>query len=59
MFKYTKPRDEQLSFLTECVRCRGELTISNGRVNPHDCRDNEPVTLSQIRAALDRKIPGI
>jgi hypothetical protein len=50
----TKPRGDQLSFLTECVRCRGELSISNGRVTPHDCRDNKPVTLEQIRFALGK-----
>jgi hypothetical protein len=33
----TKPRGEQLSFLTECHRCRADLTISNGRVDRHDC----------------------
>lgn len=55
MFKFTKPRGEQLSFTTSCHRCRGELTISNGRVSPHDCRDNKPVTLDQIRAALETR----
>ena len=34
----TKPRGEQLSFLTTCYRCRGELSISNGKVDPHTCR---------------------
>lgn len=33
----TKPREEQLSFLTSCHRCNGELSISNGRVDRHDC----------------------
>ena len=54
MFRFTKPRGEQLSFLTDCIRCRGELTISNGRVNPHDCREPQPVTLEQIRFALGK-----
>lgn len=50
----TKPRDEQLSFLTTCYRCRGELSISNGRVNLHDCEPH-PITLADLRAALDNR----
>jgi hypothetical protein len=50
----TKPREDQLSFIAECHKCAGELTISNGRVSPHDCRDNKPVTPDQIRAALGK-----
>ena len=50
----TKPRDEQLSFLTTCYRCRGELSISNGRVDRHDCEPH-PITLAQLRAALDNR----
>ena len=50
----TKPRGDQLSFATECTRCRGELTISNGRVDRHDCREPQPVTLADIRAALGK-----
>jgi len=50
----TKPRGEQLSFLTECHRCRAELTISNGRPDRHDCG---PITgtLAEIYAALDNR----
>jgi len=33
----TRPRGEQLSFLTECWKCAGELSITNGRVDRHDC----------------------
>jgi len=52
----TKPRGIHASFQTECVYCRGTLTISNGRIDHHDCREPErPVTLEQIRAALERK----
>jgi hypothetical protein len=55
VFKFTKPRGEQLSFTTECHRCQGELTISNGRVDRHDCREPQPVTLADLRAALDNR----
>jgi len=51
----TKPRGEQLSFLTECVRCRGELSISNGREDRHDCEPNRPISLADLRAALDNR----
>ena len=55
MFKFTKPRDDQASFRTDCWKCRGELTVTNGRVDPHDCREPRPVTLADIRTALDRR----
>lgn len=48
----TKPQGIHATFQTECVQCRGELTVSNGRVDRHDCR--EPVTLADIRAALGK-----
>jgi len=51
----TKPRGEQLSFLTECWKCRGVLSITNGRVGHHDCREPQPITLEQLRAALDNR----
>ena len=38
----TKPRGEQLSFLTDCWKCSGEISITNGRVEAHMCR---PITL--------------
>jgi hypothetical protein len=49
----TKPRDEQLSFVTECWRCTGELTVTHGRPEKHDCR--EPLTLADLDAALDNR----
>ena len=53
----TKPRGIHANFTTTCT-CGRELTITNGRVDPHDCREPErPVTLEQIRAALERKAP--
>jgi len=33
----TRPRGEQLSFLTTCWKCRGELSITQGRIDRHDC----------------------
>ena len=50
----TKPRGEQLSFLAECFRCRGELTVTNGRVDTHTCERARPITLADLRAALDK-----
>jgi hypothetical protein len=51
----TKPRDEQLSFLTDCYRCGGELTVTHGRPEKHDCREPKPVTLADLDAALDNR----
>jgi len=50
----TKPRGDQASFVTDC-HCGGELTISNGRIDPHQCREQRPVTLADLRAALDNR----
>lgn len=55
MFKYTKPRGDQVSFFTECWKCRGELTISNGRPETHTCEPRHPISLADIRAALDNR----
>jgi len=51
----TRPRGDQLSFETDCWKCAGELTITNGRPERHDCREPQPITLAQIRAALDNR----
>lgn len=51
----TKPREDQLSFLADCYRCAGELTITNGKPDRHDCREPRPVALADIRAALEAK----
>ena len=51
----TKPRGDQLSFETDCWKCAGELTITNGRPERHDCREPQPVTLAGLRAALDKR----
>jgi hypothetical protein len=50
----TKPRGDQASFVTDC-HCGGELTISNGRIDPHQCREKRPITLADLRAALDNR----
>lgn len=54
MFKFTKPRDEQASFRTDCWKCRGELTVTNGRVDPHTC-ERITGTLAELYAALDNR----
>ena len=56
VFKYTKPRDEQASFLTECHRCNGELTISNGRVDRHDCEPARPIYAERAEVTEWQKI---
>lgn len=35
----TKPRGMWANFTTECAKCAGELTVTNGRVDPHTCRE--------------------
>lgn len=51
----TKPRGIHATFATTCHACRGDLTISGGRIDPHDCRPPErPVSLADIRAALGK-----
>ena len=47
----TKPRGIHASFQTECVYCRGTLTITNGRVEHHDC-ERITGTLDEVLAAL-------
>jgi hypothetical protein len=46
----TKPRGIHATFVTDCP-CGAELTVTNGRLDPHECRD-KPVSLADIRAAL-------
>jgi hypothetical protein len=48
----TKPRDEQLSFLTECWRCTGELTVTHGRPEKHDCREPRHNAMGAYQDAL-------
>lgn len=54
----TKPKGIHANFVTSCHACRGDLTISNGRVDPHTCRIEtveRPVSLADIRAALENR----
>jgi hypothetical protein len=49
----TKPRGIHATFQSSCFKCGDDITITNGRPDPHECRD-KPVTLADIRAALGR-----
>lgn len=51
----TKPQGIHANFSFDCPRCRQEATVSHGRVDPHDCREPRPVTLADLRAALDNR----
>lgn len=37
----TKPRGMWANFVSECVECRDEITVSNGRPEPHQCEAEE------------------
>lgn len=50
----TKPTGPHANFTTDCVRCGGELTVTNGRVDRHTC-EPQPITLADLRAALDNQ----
>jgi hypothetical protein len=45
------PKGVWANFTTTCVTCGGEITITNGRQEPHQCRE-APITLADIRSAL-------
>ncbi|MDQ5860684.1 MAG: hypothetical protein M3536_00275 [Actinomycetota bacterium] len=47
----TKPRGIWATLQTEC-QCGAELTITNGRPDPHQCE--QPISLAGIRAALGK-----
>ena len=49
----TKPKGIHANFQSECFKCSGNITVTNGRVDPHECRD-KPVSLADIRAALSK-----
>lgn len=51
----TKPRGIHASFRFDCPACQQEATVTNGRVDPHDCQPDRPLTLAQLRAALDNR----
>lgn len=50
----TKPRGIHATFRTDCIHCRGEITVTNGRLDHHQC---EPITgtLDQVLAALQNR----
>lgn len=37
----TKPRGIHANFVTECVKCQDDLTVTNGRIEDHQCEDEE------------------
>ena len=47
----TKPRGIHANFVTQCATCYCPMTVTNGRVDPHECH---PISLAQLRAALDK-----
>jgi hypothetical protein len=47
----TKPKGIHANFRTDC-HCGAEITVSNGRVDSHNCERPHPITLADIRAAL-------
>jgi hypothetical protein len=49
----TKATGIWANFRTDCT-CGAELTVTHGRVEAHQCRERKPVTLADIRAALDK-----
>lgn len=49
----TKPHSIHATFETECTTCAADITVTNGRPNPHQCE--RPVSLADIRAALEAK----
>lgn len=51
----TKPKGIHATFAVDCPACEGELTITNGRPDLHECRIEHPITLADIRAALEGK----
>ena len=57
----TKPQGIHATFTTDCVYCRGEITVTNGRADFHQCavvitttNTTKPQTLDQIRFALGK-----
>lgn len=49
----TKPRGIYATFATDCHLCGAEVTVSNGRPDRHQCDTPQPVTLADIRAAIE------
>jgi len=49
----TKPKGIHATFTTSC-ECGAELTVTNGRVDKHECERPRPITLADLRAALGK-----
>jgi len=50
----TKPKGIHATFETDCFKCSGVLTVTSGRIDPHDCQPR-PISLADLRAALDNR----
>lgn len=50
----TKPKGIHATFQTSC-ECGSELTVTNGRIDRHECERPQPKTLLEIRRALDER----
>lgn len=48
----SKPKGIHATFESECWKCGSELTVTNGRPDPHQCE--RPITLADLRAALGK-----
>lgn len=42
---FTKPRGIHATFAVDCPRCDGEFTVTNGRIDVHNCRISAPMTV--------------
>lgn len=51
----TKARGIHANFTTDCERCGGEITVSNGRPDRHQCETPQLLTLDAIEAAFDNR----
>jgi len=51
----TKPKGIHATFAFTCVTCGQECTVANSRPDPHECRIEAPLSLAQLRAALDNR----
>lgn len=50
-----RPKGVWANFTFDCITCGAELTVTNGKPDPHDCE--RPVSLADIRAALGKDRP--
>lgn len=47
---FTKPRGIHATFAVDCPRCDGEFTVTNGRVDFHEC---ESPLIAALRKSLE------